>query len=45
MNMLKKTIIAIVVALGLFASFDSGAKAQSGCDGEWGDAYAISRCQ
>ena len=44
MNMLKKTIIALVAALGLFASIDSGVKAQSHCDGEWGGAYARPRC-
>jgi hypothetical protein len=42
--MLKKTIIALVAALALIASFDSGAKAQGGCDTEWGSAYARPRC-
>ena len=41
--MLKKTMIAIVAALALITSFDSGAKAQGGC-GEWSSAYAIPRC-
>ena len=41
--MLKKTVIALVAALGLIASFDSGAKAQGGC-GEWSSAYAHPRC-
>ena len=41
--MLKKTIIALVAAFALFASFDSGVKAQSHC-GEWSSAYALPRC-
>jgi hypothetical protein len=41
--MLKKTVIVLVAALGLVASFDFGAKAQSGC-GEWSSAYARPRC-
>lgn len=41
--MLKTIMIALVAALGLIASFDSGAKAQSSC-GEWGSAYARPRC-
>ena len=42
--MLKKTIIALVAALGLFATIDTGAKAQGGCDTEWSSAYARPRC-
>ena len=42
--MLKKTIIALVAALGLFASFHSGVKAQGGCDTEWSSAYARPPC-
>ena len=41
--MLKKTVIALVAALGLIASFNSSSKAQSGC-GEWSSAYARPRC-
>jgi hypothetical protein len=41
--MLKKTVIALVAALGLIASFDSGTKAQGGC-GEWSSAYARPHC-
>jgi hypothetical protein len=43
-NMLKKTIIALVAALSLFASFGSGANAQSVCTSEWGDAFPRPRC-
>jgi hypothetical protein len=42
-HMLKKTAIALAAALGLFATIDTGAKAQGGC-GEWSSAYARPRC-
>jgi hypothetical protein len=38
--MLKKTIIALVAALALITSFDSGAKAQGSC-GEWASGAAL----
>ena len=41
--MFRKLTIALVAVLGLIASFDSGANAQSGC-GEWSSAYARPRC-
>ena len=43
MNMLKKIIIALVAAFGLFATIDLGAKAQAEC-GEWSSAFARPRC-
>jgi hypothetical protein len=43
--MFKKTIIALVAALALIASFDSGVNARpAGLDCEFGSAYAIPRC-
>jgi hypothetical protein len=43
--MFTKTIIALFAALALFASFDSGAKAQGGsCEEGNGSAYARPLC-
>ena len=43
--MFKKTVIALVAALALIASFDSGANARpDGLDCEIGSAYAVPRC-
>lgn len=43
--MLKKTFIALVAALALIASIDTGANARPvGGDCEFGSAYAIPRC-
>ena len=43
--MFKKTIIALVAALALIASFDTGANARpQGTDCEFGSAYAVPRC-
>jgi hypothetical protein len=38
--MFKKSIIALFAAIALFASFDTGAKAQ-GCDDSANSAYAV----
>ena len=43
--MFKKTFIALVAALALIASLDTGANARPpGSDCELGSAYAIPRC-
>jgi hypothetical protein len=42
--MLTKTIIALFAALALFASFDSGANAQGGCEEGNSSAYARPLC-
>jgi hypothetical protein len=43
--MLKKIMIALVAALALIGSLDSGANARpTGSDCEFGSAYAIPRC-
>lgn len=40
--MFKKSIIALFAAIALFASFDTGAKAQGGgCDDSANSAYAV----
>jgi hypothetical protein len=39
-----KFIIALVAALALFTSFDSGANAQGGCEESAASAYARPRC-
>jgi hypothetical protein len=42
--MFKKTMIALLAAFALFASFDTGVKAQGNCNYDAGDAYARPRC-
>jgi hypothetical protein len=43
--MFKKTFIALVAALALIASLDTGANARpQGLDCEFGSAYAVPRC-
>jgi hypothetical protein len=43
--MFKKTIVALVAALALIASLESGANARpTGLDCEFGSAYAVPRC-
>ena len=43
--MFKKTFVALVAALALIASLDTGANARpAGGDCEFGSAYAIPRC-
>jgi hypothetical protein len=42
--MFKKTFIALLAALALFASIDTGAKADPTSDCEFGSAYAVPRC-
>ena len=39
-----KFAIAVIAALALFTSFDSGANAQGGCEEGFASAYARPRC-